>query len=71
MKRAIRKPATEYGKWILKRLIDKGMTITQLADEIGVTQSMVSKIIYGDTPGNKQRDAIMVVLEDKPQQKAS
>lgn len=71
MRRATRKPATEYGKWILKRLIDKGMTITQLADKIGVTQSMVSKIIYGDTPGNKQRGAITEVLEDKPQQKAS
>ena len=61
MRRVIKQP-TEYGKWIKKRLIDKNMTVAQLADTIGVSQSMISKIIYGDTPGNQQREAINKVL---------
>lgn len=61
MRRVIKQP-TEYGKWIKKRLIDKNMTVAQLADIIGVSQSMISKIIYGDTPGNQQKDAINKVL---------
>lgn len=61
MRRVVKQP-TEYGKWIKKRLIDKNMTVAQLADIIGVSQSMISKIIYGDTPGNQQKDAINKVL---------
>lgn len=61
VRRVVKQP-TEYGKWIKKRLIDKNMTVAQLADIIGVSQSMISKIIYGDTPGNQQKDAINKVL---------
>ncbi|GFZ24247.1 hypothetical protein CMETHOX_21700 [Lacrimispora indolis] len=61
VRRVVKQP-TDYGKWIKKRLIDKNMTVAQLADIIGVSQSMISKIIYGDTPGNQQKDAINKVL---------
>ena len=58
------KEATEYGKWIKKRLIDKNMTVSELAAMIGVSHSMISKIIYGDTPGYKWKDRITDILSE-------
>lgn len=42
-----RAPNVSRGAWILYRLHLKGITQSQLANELGVTQSFVSRVVCG------------------------
>lgn len=57
------KSRNNIGKTIKKRLIDKGMTYTELADLIGTSPQYVSHIICGYRSGKKYMKKIKEVLE--------
>lgn len=54
-----------FGKQIKNRLTSSGMTIRQLADEIGTTSQYMSKILHGSRSGEKYRSQIEAVLQLK------
>lgn len=53
---------TEFGKWVKIRLIEKNMTATELAKQVGTTKNRISEIIRGVIAGEKYIDAIKNVL---------
>ena len=53
---------TDFGKWVKKVLIDKEMTVSELAKAIGYSQTMVSKVIHGERPGQRCRAEITKYL---------
>lgn len=54
---------TPFGVKVKKRLIEKDMTISDLANEIGVSRSLLSQILYGNKKCEKYIPAIREVLE--------
>lgn len=54
---------TPFGIKVKKRLLEKDMTISELAEQIGVKQSYLSQVLYGDKKGYKYMDKICSILE--------
>lgn len=54
---------TPLGKEIKKKLIDKEMTQTELADQLGVTKQYITKIITGTRTGEKYLLRIGAILD--------
>lgn len=52
-----------FGKQVKKRLIDKNMTATQLADALGTTPQYLNKILHGERSGEKYIEAIKIILD--------
>ena len=57
---------TKFGRIIKKRLIDKGMTQVQLANEIGVSDKYLNLIIYGERSGKKYIHIMVTTLGIDP-----
>lgn len=57
-----RKKTTPIGRQIKKRLIDKGMTLQDLAVEVGASKQYISHIINGYRTGDKYLPQIKEVL---------
>lgn len=55
------------GVIIRKRLLDKGKTQTQLAEEIGTTKVYLNYILHGERSGKKYLYRIFEVLEIDPE----
>ncbi len=53
---------TTFGKQIKKKLIDRNMTATQLADTLGTTPQYLNKILHGERSGEKYIQAISEIL---------
>ena len=53
---------TKFGKLIKKKLIDRNMTATQLADTLGTTPQYLNKILHGERSGEKYIQAISEIL---------
>lgn len=53
---------TPFGKKVKKRLIDMGMTQTELAALLGVNKVYVTMILYGQRSGKKYQGEIMRIL---------
>ncbi len=54
---------TELGRQIKKELINREMTIKELADVLGTTPQYLNKIIHGDRPGTKYIGRIRQLLD--------
>ena len=54
---------TPLGKEIKKKLIDKDMTQTELAEQLGVTKQYITKIITGTRTGDKYLCRIGAILD--------
>ena len=54
---------TPFGMKVKMRLLEKDMTVSELADRIGVKQSYLSQVLYGDKKGYKYMDQICTILE--------
>ncbi len=50
---------------VKKKLINKGMTITDLAKEIEVNQSYLSQVLYGIKPGEECIKKVILALDIK------
>ena len=53
---------TKFGKLVKKRLIDKNMTASQLADRLGTTPQYLNKILHGERSGEKYLEDITKIL---------
>ncbi len=56
---------TPFGVKVKKRLIEKDMTTSELANQIGVSRSFLSQILYGNKKGGKYIPMIQEVLDIK------
>ena len=56
---------TKFGKLIKKKLIDRNMTATQLADTLGTTPQYLNKILHGERSGEKYIQAIIEIKVPK------
>lgn len=54
---------TQFGRKVKKRLIDKDMTQTELAAQIGCTTQYLHKILCGERSGKKYLEDIAKILE--------
>ena len=54
---------TPFGIKVKKSLLEKNMTVSELAERIGVKQSYLSQVLYGDKKGHKYLDEICTLLE--------
>ena len=54
---------TPFGIKVKKSLLEKNMTVSELAERIGVKQSYLSQVLYGDKKGYKYLDEICILLE--------
>ena len=54
---------TPFGIKVKKSLLEKNMTVSELAERIGVKQSYLSQVLYGDKKGYKYLDEICTLLE--------
>lgn len=57
------------GKKIKKKLIDKNLTLQELAERVGTTPQYINHIMYGRRPGDKYLDRIYEVLEIRNEKK--
>lgn len=57
------KELTDFGIKVKLGLLRKNMTVSALAEEIGVNQSHLSQILYGYTKGTRHIDSIKEILE--------
>lgn len=53
---------TGLGKQVKKRLIDRGMTQKDLADQLGTTPQYLNKILHGERSGKKYQESIRALL---------
>lgn len=56
---------TPFGLATKKRLLDKGMTQKELAEELGIHGCYLTDILYGIRPGWKYRERIEDILSMK------
>ena len=56
---------TDFEKEARKALIDKGLKIRDLAQQLGVSQAYVYDIFKGNRPGSKQKEKIIQILDLK------
>lgn len=54
---------TPFGRKVKKKLIDKGMTQTELAALLGCNRPYISKILTGERSGKKYIGKIAEILE--------
>ena len=54
---------TPFGMQVKMRLLEKNMTVSELAERIGVKQSYLSQVLYGDKKGYKYMEQICSFLE--------
>lgn len=59
---------TPFGITVKKRLIERGMTQVQLAEEVGTSNKYLNLIIYGDRTGEKYIQKIASALEIDPEE---
>lgn len=53
---------TGLGKQVKKRLIDRGMTQKDLADQLGTTPQYLNKILHGERSGKKYQESMRELL---------
>lgn len=56
---------TPFGMQVKKKLIEKNMTTSDLADGLGISRSFLSQILYGNKKGEKYIEMIQEKLEIK------
>lgn len=57
---------TPYGKKIQKRLIDRGMTQAELAEQLGCRPSYLCNILHGNRSGRRYWEKIASILDVDP-----
>lgn len=61
---------TPFGAEVKKALVDKCMTQTELAANVGASPKYINLIIYGERSGEKYIPAIIALLELDPKKVA-
>ncbi len=56
---------TQFGIWVKRRLAETGLSVNDIAEEIGVSANYVSDILTGRTKGLKYLDQIVSFLSKK------
>ena len=56
---------TPFGVKVKKRLIEKNMTVSDLARMLGINRSFLSQMLYGNKKGEKYIPAIREALDIK------
>lgn len=59
------KKLTPLGIEVKKQLINKNMTLAELAERVGTSQQYLNFIMCGERAGNKYQDRIKNILEIK------
>lgn len=54
---------TNFGILIKKKLLDKNMTLTELAEAVGTKPEYLSYVLHGKRTGKKYIDRINKILE--------
>jgi len=54
-----------FEKEVRKALIDRGLTLGDLSQQLGIAQSYLYDILKGNRPGAKHKEKIMKILEMK------
>ncbi|MFA5385964.1 MAG: helix-turn-helix transcriptional regulator [Eubacteriales bacterium] len=54
---------SDFEKIVRKALIDKGLTVKKLAEDMGISPAYLYDIIKGNRPGTKQKEKIAQILE--------
>jgi transcriptional regulator with XRE-family HTH domain len=54
---------SNFGKTIKKKLVDRNMTATELADALGTTPQYLNLILHGKRSGKKYRKKIVDLLD--------
>jgi len=54
---------TKFGRDVKMRLLEKNLSHSELAQEIGTSASFLSQILHGSRPGEKYVHKIAVLLE--------
>lgn len=54
---------TDFGKKVVMRLVEKGMTQTELAERLGCTKQYLYKILSGQRSGKKYVEMLRRELE--------
>lgn len=57
-----RAEVTDFGKKVVMRLIEKGMTQTELAERLGCTKQYLYKILSGQRSGKKYVETLCTEL---------
>ena len=58
-----RRKLTPFGKAVKKKVIEKDMSLAELADMLGISRQQLTNILAGERPGNDYRLRIVRILE--------
>lgn len=58
-----RRKLTPFGKAVKKKVIEKDMSLAELADLLGISRQHLTNILAGERPGNDYRLRIVNILE--------
>lgn len=58
-----RKKMSPFGKAVKQRVIELDMTLTQLAEQLGISRQHLTNILSGRRPGSGYRLRIIKILE--------
>lgn len=58
-----RRKLTAFGRAVKKGVIDKNMSLADLASMLGISRQQLTNILVGDSPGYKYRNKMVDILE--------
>ncbi len=61
-----RAPLTPYGRWVMGRIIDTGLSVNELAERIGVFPQNLSRMLHGAAFGASYKPRIERVFGKPP-----
>ncbi len=67
-KKRKRRTLTPYGKWAHHQLLDKNMSLTDLARKTGISIENLSHSFYGERSDSKYRPLVEKVLGKAPEE---
>jgi transcriptional regulator with XRE-family HTH domain len=60
-----KRPLSEFGEIVNKKLIELNMTQKELSKKVGTTPVYISYILRGERGGQKYKDKILKILNDE------
>lgn len=60
-----KRPLSEFGEIVNKKLIELNMTQKELSSKIGTSEVYLSYILRGERAGQKYKDKILKILDDE------
>lgn len=59
-------PLTPYGRWVMGQIIEHGSSVNELAEQIGVHPSNLSRMLHGCVSGDSYKPKIERILGKPP-----